>query len=86
MRFTLLTKPQGEVLRDYAQSKSRVCLIRGPLGSAKTYQSCEKVFRIMCDQAPNRERVRKTRAYAIRNTYSDLNTTTIKDWLELFGP
>lgn len=58
----------------------------GPLGSAKTFESCEKIFKIMCNQRPNQQRLRKTRAYAIRNTYSDLNTTTIKDWLELFGP
>ena len=40
----------------------------------------------MCEQKPNAQRIRKTRFYAIRNTYSDLNTTTIKDWLDIFGP
>lgn len=85
MKFKLLTRPQGPVLSKYMLSKKRICLIRGPLGSAKTFASCEKVFKIMCNQAPNQQRLRKTRAYAIRNTYSDLNTTTIKDWLELFG-
>lgn len=39
----------------------------------------------MCEQRPNRDGLRKTRGYAIRNTYSDLNTTTIKDWLDIFG-
>jgi len=86
MRFTLKTKAQGEVLNAYRESKAKVALIMGPLGSAKTFESCEKIFKIMCNQAPNQQRLRKTRAYAIRNTYSDLNTTTIKDWLELFGP
>ena len=86
MRFKLLTAPQGPVLQKYLESKKRVSMIRGPLGSAKTFASCEKIFKIMCNQAPNQQRLRKTRAYAIRNTYSDLNTTTIKDWMELFGP
>jgi len=39
----------------------------------------------MCEQKPNRHGVRKTRWYAIRNTYPDLLSTTVKDWLELFG-
>ena len=86
MKFKLLTRPQGPILGQYAKSRARVQMIRGPLGSAKTFMSCEKVFKVMCNQAPNQQRIRKTRAYAIRNTYSDLNTTTIKDWLELFGP
>lgn len=86
MKFKLLSRSQGPVLAAYLASNARVQLIRGPLGSAKTFASCEKVFKVMCHQAPNQQRIRKTRAYAIRNTYSDLNTTTIKDWLELFGP
>jgi len=39
----------------------------------------------MCLQEPDAQNIRKTRFYAIRNTYPDLLTTTIKDWLELFG-
>jgi hypothetical protein len=38
----------------------------------------------MINQEPNSEGVRPTRFYAIRNTYSDLLTTTAKDWLELY--
>jgi hypothetical protein len=39
----------------------------------------------MCEQRPNKQGIRKTRCIAIRNTFPDLMTTTIKDWLELFG-
>lgn len=39
----------------------------------------------MLRQAPNSQGVRPTRFYAVRNTYSDLHTTTIKDWLALYG-
>lgn len=86
MRFKLITRPQGPIIGAYTGSTARVSMIRGPLGSSKTFASCEKAFKIMCKQKPNQQRIRKTRGYAIRNTYSDLNTTTIKDWLELFGP
>lgn len=78
-------KPQGRVLNDFMRSSADVQIIRGPLGSGKTVQCCQKVFRLMTLQAPNREGVRLSRWYAVRNTYSDLFDTTIKDWLALWG-
>ncbi len=78
--------PPGKVLRDYYADTSRVTLIRGPLGSAKTVTTCQKVFKLMCLQEPNKEGIRPSRFYAVRNTYPDLETTTIKDWLELYEP
>lgn len=38
----------------------------------------------MCEQRPNARGIRKSRWYAVRNTYSELFSTTIKDWLDLF--
>ena len=78
-------KAQGDVLAQYQQSWSRVTFIKGPLGSGKTIQSCLKIFTAMCTQKSNSEGIRPSRWYAIRNTYPDLTTTTIKDWLALFG-
>ncbi|NNJ74547.1 MAG: TerL [Anderseniella sp.] len=75
----------GEVLVDYYQDQSRVSLIMGPLGSGKTITTCMKIFRLMCDQEPNAEGIRPSRWFAIRNTYPDLETTTIKDWLAVVG-
>ena len=85
MRFELLTAPQGVTLARYLKSEARVSLIMGPLGSGKTFASCEKIFNLMCAQKPNQQNIRKSRWYAIRNTYPDLLSTTVKDWLELFG-
>jgi len=85
MRFELISAPQGEVLKKYRESTSRVSFIMGPLGSGKTFESCIKLFYFMCSQKANNQGIRKTRFYAIRNTYSDLLSTTTKDWLELFG-
>ena len=56
----------------------------GPLGPAKTVTSCQKLMQAMINQEPNPQEIRPTRFYAIRNTYSDLLTTTAKDWLELY--
>lgn len=76
--------PQGPTLEQYLLSREQRTFICGPLGSSKTNASCWKVFRVMIDQAPDANGVRKTRIAAIRNTYPDLFGTTIKDWLEMF--
>lgn len=83
--FEVRMKPQGETLAAYMASTFRVSFIMGPLGSGKTYQSCQKIFRLMCQQEPDSRGTRKSRWYAVRNTYPDLTSTTIKDWMELFG-
>ena len=85
MRITYKFKPQGPVLEQYTNSTARVALIIGPLGSAKTWASCEKLFKVITRQRPNAQKVRKTRIVAVRNTYPDLTGTTIKDWLSLYG-
>lgn len=77
--------PQGETLAQYLADNNRCSLIMGPLGSGKTTATCEKIFKIMCAQAPNAQGVRPSRFVAIRNTYGDLMNTTVKDWLELCG-
>lgn len=65
-----------------ARRKGRV-FVTG--NSGKTYQSAQKVLTLMTEQAPNAQGVRKSRWYAVRNTYPDLLSTTVKDWVELFG-
>lgn len=76
--------PQGPTLERYILSEEQRTFICGPLGSSKTNASCWKSFRIMLNQAPDQNGVRKTRIVAVRNTYPDLFGTTIKDWLEMF--
>jgi hypothetical protein len=79
-------KPQGPVLDAYLRNRDQRAFIMGPLGSSKTNASCWKAFKVMCNQEPNREGIRQTRIATIRNTYSDLLSTTVKDWLEMFEP
>jgi len=76
--------PQGDTLEAYINCRDRVTMIMGPLGSAKTTASCERVFKQMCEQAPDENNSRKSRWMAIRNTYPDLTGTTMKDWCELY--
>ncbi len=85
MKVVVEHAPQGKVLGEYLDARNDVDLIMGPLGSGKTYQSCLKVMDLMCEQLPDNFGTRRSRWGAIRNTYPDLKTTTIKDWMELFG-
>lgn len=73
--------PAGAVLRKFYLDRSRVSLVRGPLGSGKTFTTCLKILKMMIEQEPNEQGIRPSRWWAIRNTYSDLENTTAKDWL-----
>lgn len=77
-------EPQGATLEQYILSTYQRTMIMGPLGSGKTNGSCWKAFRVMTGQKPDAQGVRRTRILAVRNTFSDLFATTIKDWLEMF--
>jgi hypothetical protein len=82
--YEFVTAPQGDVLAEYMSARGRVTFIMGPIGSGKTYGSCQRMFAQICEQEPNKSGVRKSRWIAVRNTYPDLKGTTIKDWRELY--
>lgn len=84
MRFELLTQPQGPVLAAFRACDWQRVFIMGPVGSGKTNECIQKVMMKIITQAPYKG-VRRSRWMAVRNTYSDLKTTTIKDWLAIFG-
>lgn len=58
--------------------------IKGPIGSGKSVGMCIELFKIAQQQAPNRNGVRQTRFIVARNTLPQLETTTIKTWLDWF--
>lgn len=58
--------------------------IRGPVGSGKTVACAIRVFLHMMEQKPGHDGWRRTRWIVVRNTYLELETTTIKSWLEWF--
>ena len=84
-------KPQGTVLQAFADCREQNSFIMGPLGSGKTVQTILKIFDLCCEQEPVKAKdnknhgVRLSRWIAARNTYSELFSTTIKDWLEIHG-
>jgi len=55
--------------------------LRGPIGTGKSVTCCMEIQRRGIEQEPF-EKVRKTRWVAIRNSYPELTSTTIKTWEE----
>lgn len=77
-------RPDGAMLSAFMQDWAFVTIIRGPWGSGKSVACCAKMYMAACMQEPDRRGVRRTRWAVVRNTYPDLQETTIKTWLEWF--
>lgn len=60
--------------------------VRGPVGSGKTTGVAWDLFMAAHDAPACNDGVRRTRVLAIRNTYSELKSTTIQTWEHWFGP
>ena len=69
--------PTGvKVLNDW----NKVIGIRGPVGSGKSSLCVMKLFQIARNQPVNGNGVRHSRMVVIRDTYPNLDSTTIKTW------
>jgi hypothetical protein len=78
-------RPQGSTLRQFHDSDAFFRTIIGPLGSGKTSASIfEAMRRSDCQKAVeiDSRMVRRSRGAIVRNTYSELIATTIKDYKE----
>lgn len=58
--------------------------IMGPYGSGKTSGLCIEVFRRASEQTPGPDGIRRTRCVIVRNTFRQLEDTTIKTWMRWF--
>lgn len=76
--------PDGPVVSAFMQDWAFVTIIRGPWASGKSVGCCGKLFMAANMQEPDALGVRRTRWAVVRNTYPDLQETTIKTWLEWF--
>lgn len=74
----------GPTLDAFLDDFSFVTIIRGPWASGKSVACITKMYRIANMQRPNGAGVRKTRWAVIRNSYPDLQETTVKTWLDWF--
>lgn len=74
----------GRTLERFFGDWSFVTIIRGPWASGKSTICIAKMFQAANLQLPDHRGVRRTRWAVVRNTYPDLQETTIKTWLEWF--
>ncbi len=74
----------SETLQRFHNSTAFVRGIRGPIGSGKSVGCCFEIFIRMAQQEPGTDGKRRSRWAVIRNTYPELETTTIKTWLDWF--
>lgn len=86
MKSKIRYRPMGEILCRFGLSKTDVQIIRGPLGSGKTKAVVFKIIKLISEQRADVNGVRKSRIVAIRNTYPDLQTTTIREFKECVSP
>jgi hypothetical protein len=77
--------PPGPQSAAFHQDDSFVRGLMGPVGSGKSSSCCIEVFKRALEQAPGPDRVRRSRWAAVRNTYGELKTTTIKTWQDWFA-
>ncbi len=74
----------GKTLEAFHACDDFVRSIIGPVGSGKTSACCAEIIRRAHEQQPSPDGRRRSRWAAIRNTYGELRTTTIKTWEHWF--
>lgn len=77
-------KPPGAVSEAFHADSAFVRGLKGPVGSGKSTSCCFEVFSRALEQHPSPDGVRRSRWAAIRNTYPELKSTTIKTWEDWF--
>lgn len=70
----------GPIAAAFFEDRSEASCIMGPIGSAKTSTALLKMFMIAIQQEPNAQGIRYTKFIVIRDTYRNLNNTTIASW------
>src|SRR3990167_10238170 len=75
-------EPDGEVLKGFLMSESRLCAIQGPWGSGKSTACGYKLLMNALRQPPGPDGVRRRRTYVGRNCYSaDTEILTEGGWV-----
>jgi hypothetical protein len=79
-------KPAGPVSKAFMMDDSFFRGIMEPFGSGKSTVFIVEILRRASLQAPGKDKIRRSRWAVIRNTYSELRTTTIKSWHQWVSP
>lgn len=76
-------KPDGAELRRYLKSSAPFYCLQGPVRSGKSVASAIRIYLAMM-AVPVTQGKRRSRWLVVRNSYPDLEQSTIKTWLEWF--
>lgn len=80
-----MTLNLSPIVSNYYLCDKFVSLIIGPIGSGKTLGSIAKLDRLIYEQEPSKDGIRYTRTVVVRNTYTELEDTTMKSFDEFYG-
>ena len=84
MSEKLINYKASTTAQSFHKSKAFVRGIMGPFGSGKTVAMVWEIFMKAKQQAPGPDGKRRTRWVVVRNTQPQLETTTLKTWLDWF--
>lgn len=84
LNIKLKTGSDYPVLSGYMQCRCRMSTIRGPRASGKTFGSAQRILDHMAEQTPNDRGIRHTRGMVSRDSYTELMSTTVKDFMAVF--
>ena len=77
----LAYRPPGPVAEAFYETRAKVSMIMGPFGSGKTGASLMRMPLIAVQQRPSPvDNIRRTKFAVVRDTYRNLNRTTIPSW------
>jgi hypothetical protein len=82
----IITYTASKTARKFHNSKAFVRGIMGPVGSGKSVACCMELFKWAQEQQAGPDGFRKSRFLVVRNTLPQLETTTIKTWVDWFPP
>lgn len=72
----------GPTCSEFIKSRAYFTGLQGPVGSGKSTAAVIKILNMAMAQKPGPDGVARTRWAILRNTYSELETTTMKTWTD----
>jgi hypothetical protein len=75
----------SQVVDEFLQdNQNHVKMLMGPVGSGKSSACCVHMYMTAMNMPPGKDGIRRCKWGVVRNTYSQLKTTTIRTWLNWF--
>jgi len=73
------------VQKQFRESKAKIRVIMGCIGSGKSHTCCQEILSIMMRQAPDKNGVRKSRIAFVKHTKTSIPSTMLDNWYQFLG-